>query len=138
MAYGQSGPDGRRAAPTAHHVPRRDPAVTDIRLDPREGVLRYREGSQAGVVHTLSLHGLIGTGWRNRARTDAAFDAYGQPAEPAVRPAVRAVAADGTVHTAVSTRDGILVTRQGAHPVSHVVGRRSEDPPRSTRPGVRS
>ncbi|MFF1745453.1 WD40 repeat domain-containing protein [Streptomyces mirabilis] len=104
------------------------PAVTDIRLDPREGVLRYREGSQAGVVRTLSLHGLISPAWRNKARTDAAFDADGKPAEPAVRPAVRAVAADGTVHTAVSTRDGILVTRQGAHPVSHVVGRRSEGP----------
>ncbi|MFD6999324.1 hypothetical protein ACFWA5_24385 [Streptomyces mirabilis] len=104
------------------------PAVTDIRLDPREGVLRYREGSQAGVVRTLSLHGLISPAWRNKARTDAAFDADGRPAEPAMRPAVRAVAADGTVHTAVSTRDGILVTRQGAHPVSHVVGRRSEGP----------
>ncbi|MET7784525.1 hypothetical protein ABZU94_26055 [Streptomyces mirabilis] len=100
------------------------PAVTDIRLDPREGVLRYREGSQAAVVRTLSLHGLISPAWRRKARTDAAFDADGQPAEPAVR----AVAADGTVHTAVSTRDGILVTRQGAHPVSHVVGRRSEGP----------
>ncbi|MGW4977035.1 nSTAND1 domain-containing NTPase [Streptomyces mirabilis] len=104
------------------------PAVTDIRLDPREGVLRYREGSQAGVVRTLSLHGLISPAWRRKARTDAVFDADGKPAEPAVRPAVRAVAADGTVHTAVSTRDGILVTRQGAHPVSHVVGRRSEGP----------
>ncbi|MER5908166.1 hypothetical protein ABT150_50585 [Streptomyces mirabilis] len=104
------------------------PAVTDIRLDPREGVLRYREGSLAGVVRTLSLHGLISPAWRRKARTDAAFDADGKPAEPAVRPAVRAVAADGTVHTAVSTRDGILVTRQGAHPVSHVVGRRSEGP----------
>ncbi|MFK0024472.1 hypothetical protein [Streptomyces sp. NPDC090798] len=104
------------------------PAVTDIRLDPREGVLRYREGSQAGVVRTLSLHGLISTAWRKKARPDASFDADGRPAEPAVRPAVRAVAADGTVHTAVSTRDGIRVTRQGAHPVSHVVGRRSEVP----------
>ncbi|MFF3655017.1 nSTAND1 domain-containing NTPase [Streptomyces olivochromogenes] len=104
------------------------PAVTDIRLDPREGVLRYREGSRAGVVRTLSLHGLISTAWRKQARTDAAFDADGQPAEPAVRPAVRAVAADGTVHTAVGTRDGIRVTRQGAHPVSHVVGGRSEGP----------
>ncbi|KUN49020.1 hypothetical protein AQJ27_05125 [Streptomyces olivochromogenes] len=104
------------------------PAVTDIRLDPREGVLRYREGSRAGVVRTLSLHGLISTAWRKKARTDAAFDADGKSAEPAVRPAVRAVAADGTVHTAVSTRDGIRVTRQGAHPVSHVVGRRSEGP----------
>ncbi|MFF2124420.1 hypothetical protein ACFVW1_03280 [Streptomyces olivochromogenes] len=104
------------------------PVVTDIRLDPREGVLRYREGSQAGVVRTLSLHGLISTAWWKNARTDAAFDADGKPAEPAVRPAVRAVAADGTVHTAVSTRDGIRVTRQGAHPVSRVVGRRSEGP----------
>ncbi|MEU9543644.1 hypothetical protein [Streptomyces mirabilis] len=104
------------------------PAVTDIRLDPREEVLRYREGSQAGVVRTLSLHGLISPAWRKKARSDAAFDADGQSAEPAVRPAVRAVAADGTVYIAVNTRDGILVTRQGAHPVAHVVGRWSEGP----------
>jgi WD40 repeat protein len=108
--------------------PVQTPAVTDIRLDPREGVLRYREGSQAGVVRTLSLHELISPAWRKKGRTAAAFDAYGTPAEPAVRPTVRAVATDGTVHTAVSTREGIRVTRQGAPPVSHVVGKRSEGP----------
>ncbi|WP_369250316.1 hypothetical protein [Streptomyces sp. R41] len=104
------------------------PAVTDIRLDPREGVLRYREGSQAGVVRTLSLHGLIGPAWRKKAQTAAAFDVAGEPVEPAVRPAVRAVAADGTVHTAVNTRYGIRVTRQGPHPGSHVIGKRTEGP----------
>ncbi|GGN87681.1 hypothetical protein GCM10011579_080740 [Streptomyces albiflavescens] len=104
------------------------PAVTAIRLDPSEGVLRFREGSEAGVVRTLSLRGLVGPAWRKKARTVAAFDSAGNPAEPAERPEVRAVAADGTVHTAVSTRDGIRVTRQGAQPGSHVIGERTEGP----------
>ncbi|QUW78283.1 hypothetical protein SMIR_03265 [Streptomyces mirabilis] len=103
------------------------PAVTDIRLDPRQGVLRYREGSQAGVVRTLSLHGLISPAWRKKERTEAAFDADGKPAASAPRYGARAVAADGTVHTAVNTRDGIRVTRQGPHPGSRTIGTRTED-----------
>jgi WD40 repeat protein len=103
------------------------PAVTDIRLDPRQGVLRYREGSRAGVVRTLSLHGLISPAWRKKERTEAAFDADGNPAASAPRYGARAVAADGTVHTAVNTRDGIRVTRQGPHPGSRIIGTRTED-----------
>ncbi|MEU2744220.1 hypothetical protein ABZ656_55670 [Streptomyces sp. NPDC007095] len=103
------------------------PAVTDIRLDPRQGVLRYREGSQAGVVRTLSLHGLISPAWRKKERTDAAFDADGKPAASAPRYGARAVAADGTVHIAVNTREGIRVTRQGPHPGSRTIGTRTED-----------
>nr|QIZ02073.1 WD40 repeat domain-containing protein [Streptomyces sp. S1D4-11] len=103
------------------------PAVTDIRLDPSQGVLRYREGSQAGVVRTLSLHGLISPAWRKKTRTDAAFDADGKPDASAPRYGARAVAADGTVHIAVNTRDGIRVTQQGPHPGSRTIGTRTED-----------
>ncbi|MEV0171399.1 hypothetical protein AB0I00_09780 [Streptomyces sp. NPDC050803] len=41
--------------------------ITDIRLDPGRGVLRYREGGRTGVVRTLSLHGLMDDAWRERA-----------------------------------------------------------------------
>lgn len=101
------------------------PTVTDIRIDPREGVLRFREGSQTGVVRTLSPHGLIGPSWRKKPLTEAAFDADGEPSGPLVPYSVRAVAADGTVHTAVSTRDGIRVTQQGHHSGARSTGSRS-------------
>ncbi|MEV7889366.1 nSTAND1 domain-containing NTPase [Streptomyces sp. NPDC002817] len=45
-------------------------ALGDFRLDPAEGVLRYREGGRTSVVRTLSLHGLTGRGWRAAAAPD--------------------------------------------------------------------
>ncbi|MFI6488494.1 WD40 repeat domain-containing protein [Streptomyces sp. NPDC050564] len=41
---------------------------------------------------------------------------------------MRAVAVDGTVHTAVGTRKGIRVVRRGPHPGSRTVGTRTDSP----------
>ncbi|WP_210584941.1 hypothetical protein [Streptomyces sp. GESEQ-35] len=42
-------------------------SIGDLRLDPGQGVVRYREGGRTSVVHTLSLQGLTGPGWRTEA-----------------------------------------------------------------------
>ncbi|MFD3617788.1 hypothetical protein ACFWWT_21625 [Streptomyces sp. NPDC058676] len=74
--------------------------IGDLRLDPGEGVLRYREGGRTNVVSTLSLHGLTGSTWRDEPATDAT--------PPVTVAGAEIVAVDTTGRTAL-TSEGTLV-----------------------------
>jgi hypothetical protein len=91
-------------------LPVESTALSVLRLDPADGVLRYEEDGRTVGVHTLSLHGLTGRTWREKAAGRAAFDAYGRPARPR-RASVRgaeAVVVDPAGRTAL-TGEGLLV-----------------------------
>ncbi|MFJ3304044.1 WD40 repeat domain-containing protein [Streptomyces sp. NPDC086549] len=85
--------------------------IGGLRLDPAADVLRYREGGRTSVVHTLSLHGLLGPAWRENPADRAAFDPRGRPAtahEPPVVDRQNTIAVDPTGRTAL-TYEGTLV-----------------------------
>ncbi|MGW7407752.1 nSTAND1 domain-containing NTPase [Streptomyces sp. NPDC054833] len=85
-------------------------AVSGLRLDTADSVLRYEADGRTVGVHTLSLHGLTGRTWREKAAGGAAFDAYGRPGRPR-RASVRgaeAVVVDPAGRTAL-TGEGLLV-----------------------------
>ncbi|MDG4862183.1 hypothetical protein P8605_28980, partial [Streptomyces sp. T-3] len=89
--------DGTRAPLLTYPVA--SDRVTDIRLDPGAGVLRYRDGARPSVVHTLSLQGLTSGAWRDRAATEKA---------PATAGGTQLVAVDPTGRTGL-TQHGTLV-----------------------------
>ena len=85
--------------------------IGDFRLDPAAGVLSYREDGRTNVVHTVSLHGLMGPAWRGKAAAHAAFDTRGRPVaahEPPVVDKVSTIGVDRTGRIAV-TSEGTLV-----------------------------
>ncbi|NNN37034.1 WD40 repeat domain-containing protein [Streptomyces sp. S3(2020)] len=99
-------------------------AIGDFRLDPEEDVLRYREGGRTSVVRTLSLHGLTGRDWREKAAPDATGRVTVAGEET--------LAVDPTGRTAL-TYEGTLVDastgkpRQGADGADGAEGVRGED-----------
>lgn len=85
--------------------------IGDFRLDPEAGVLSYREGGRTSIVHTLSLHGLMGPAWRGKAAAHVAFDTRGRPVKAHEPPVVNkevTTAVDPTGRTAL-TSEGTLV-----------------------------
>ncbi|MEU6355292.1 hypothetical protein ABZ896_39295 [Streptomyces sp. NPDC047072] len=86
-------------------------ATGDLRLDLAAGVLRYEVQGRTASVHTVSLQGLTGPAWRERALGQTAFDSRGRSA-PARKPLVVAgaetVTADPSGRTAL-TPEGPLV-----------------------------
>lgn len=93
-------------------------AIGDFRLDPAEGVLRYREGGRTSVVRTLSLHGLTDRGWRDEGAPDATGRVTVAGAET--------VAVDPTGRTAL-TDEGALVDVSTGVPRKGVKGVQGED-----------
>ncbi|MFE7170639.1 hypothetical protein [Streptomyces sp. NPDC057616] len=86
-------------------------SVGDFRLDPAADVLSYLEEGRTGVVHTVSLHGLMGTAWRAKAAVRAAYDARGRRVPVHAPPVVHresTVGTDPTRRTAL-TSEGRLV-----------------------------
>lgn len=104
-------------------------AVGDLRLDLDAGVLRYREQGRTSSVHTLSLQGLTGTAWRDRAARTAAFDSRGRPVRARKAPVVDqrdTVTADPTGRTAL-TSEGTLVSVSTGKRLKGVRGVEGED-----------
>ncbi|MEU9328877.1 hypothetical protein AB0D91_34655 [Streptomyces canus] len=104
-------------------------AVGDLRLDLDAGVLRYREQGRTSSVHTLSLQGLTGTAWRDRAAQTAAFDSRGRPVRARKAPVVDrrdTVTADPTGRTAL-TSEGTLVSVSTGKRLKGVRGVEGED-----------
>lgn len=93
-------------------------AISSIRLDPGENVLRYLEGGRTSVVHTLSLHGLMDGAWRDEAA----------PEETRRRTVhgIELVAVDPTGRTALTT-EGTLVDRSTGKQRKGVKGVDGED-----------
>lgn len=98
--------------------PVRSSTIGDFRLDPAEGVLRYRESGRTSVVHTLSLHGLTDRGWRDEAAPDAT--------ERLIVAGEETVAVDPTGRTAL-TSEGTLVDVSTGKPRKGVKGVQGED-----------
>nr|WSZ13421.1 hypothetical protein OH837_08865 [Streptomyces canus] len=104
-------------------------AVGDLRLDLDAGVLRYREQGRTSSVHTLSLQGLTGSAWRDRAARTAAFDSRGRPVRARRAPAVGrrdTVTADPTGRTAL-TSEGMLVSVSTGKRLKGIRGVEGED-----------
>ncbi|MFJ9098940.1 hypothetical protein ACIRJM_10680 [Streptomyces sp. NPDC102405] len=104
-------------------------AVGDLRLDLDAGVLRYREQGRTSSVHTLSLQGLTGTAWRDRAAQTAAFDSRGRPTRARKAPVVDrrdTVTADPAGRTAL-TSEGTLVSVSTGKRLQGVRGVEGED-----------
>ncbi|MFF7135817.1 hypothetical protein ACFZBZ_26230 [Streptomyces sp. NPDC008196] len=94
-------------------------AVGDLRLDLDAGVLRYREQGRTSSVHTLSLQGLTGTAWRDRAARDAAFDGRGRPVRAREAPVVgreSTVTVDPTGRTALTSQGTLVSVTTGKRP----------------------
>ncbi len=104
-------------------------ALGDLRLDLDAGVLRYREQGRTDSVYTVSLQGLTGDAWRDRAAGNAAFDGRGRPARVVPAPVVggeRAVAVDPAGRTAL-TSEGTLVDVSTGKRMRGVGGVKGED-----------
>jgi WD40 repeat protein len=93
--------------------------VGDLRLDLDAGVLRYREQGRTSSVHTLSLQGLTGGAWRDRAAETAAFDDRGRPVPAREAPVVdgqSTVTVDPTGRTALTSEGAIVSVSTGRRP----------------------
>ena len=104
-------------------------AVGDLRLDLDAGVLRYREQGRTDSVHTLSLQGLTGGAWRDRAAQDAAFDIRGRPAAAKKPPTVNreeTVTVDPAGRTALTSEGTLVNVSTGKRPKG-VDGVKGED-----------
>jgi WD40 repeat protein len=91
--------------------------IGDIRLDPGEDVVRYRESGRTSVVRTLSLHGLMGRAWREQAAE--------RPPRVTVA-GTQVVALDPTGRTAL-TYEGTLVDASTGKPRKGAKGVEGED-----------
>ncbi|MDH6566706.1 WD40 repeat protein [Streptomyces sp. SAI-117] len=94
-------------------------AVGDLRLDLDAGVLRYREQGRTSSVHTLSLQGLTGAAWRDRAAETAAFDYRGRPVRAREAPVVdhrSTVTVDPTGRTALTSEGTLVSVSTGRRP----------------------
>ncbi|MGW0425190.1 nSTAND1 domain-containing NTPase [Streptomyces sp. NPDC003015] len=104
-------------------------ALGDLRLDPGAGVLRYREQGRTASVHTLSLQGLTGGAWRDRAARTAAFDIRGRPTRvktPVTVNGEETVTVDLAGRTAL-TSEGTLVDISTGRPPKGRAGIQGED-----------
>ncbi|MFK4104713.1 hypothetical protein ACI2L1_32495 [Streptomyces sp. NPDC019531] len=104
-------------------------AVGDLRLDPGAGVLRYREQGRTASVHTLSLQGLTGEAWRDRAAQDAAFDIRGRPTSAKKPPIVNreeTVTVDPAGRIALTSEGTLVYVSTGKRPKG-VTGVEGED-----------
>ncbi|WP_327350581.1 nSTAND1 domain-containing NTPase [Streptomyces sp. NBC_01304] len=79
--------DGTRAPLLTYPVA--SSQVSDIRLDPGAGVLRYQVGRRPSTVRTLSLQGLTGRAWRERAASPRESASAGDSPLVAVEPTGR-------------------------------------------------
>ncbi|MER6291136.1 hypothetical protein [Streptomyces sviceus] len=94
-------------------------SVGELRLDLDAGVLRYREQGRTSSVHTLSLQGLTGTAWRDRAAVTAAFDSRGRPVRATEAPVVdrrSTVTVDPTGRTALTSEGTLVSVSTGRRP----------------------
>ncbi len=91
--------------------------IGDIRLDPAQDVLRYREGGRTSVVRTLSLHGLMDDAWHSRA-------AERVPRNRIAGTEILARDPDG--RTAL-TAEGVLVDTETGEPRPGIKGVQGED-----------
>ena len=101
----------------AHWAYLMQPLVSDHSED--AGVLRYREQGRTSSVHTLSLQGLTGTAWRDRAARDAAFDGRGRPVRAREAPVVgreSTVTVDPTGRTALTSQGTLVSVTTGKRP----------------------
>ncbi|CCK26262.1 putative WD-40 repeat protein [Streptomyces davaonensis JCM 4913] len=91
--------------------------IGDLRLDPAQGVLRYREGGRTSVVHTLSLHGLMDDTWHSRAAQRAPRTGFA---------GTETLARDPDGRTAL-TAEGVLVDTKTGEPRPEIKGVEGED-----------
>ncbi|WP_329440063.1 hypothetical protein [Streptomyces canus] len=104
-------------------------AVGDLSLDPGAGVLRYGEQGRTASVHTLSLQGLTGGLWRDRAARAAAFDIRGGSTpvkSPVTVNGEQTVTVDPAGRTAL-TSEGALVDVATGKPRKGRAGVQGED-----------